>query len=52
MTTSSGLKEIYSPKSQIGDYDSSHIRFLLDAAINDATTALTKAQESEGINFG
>lgn len=39
------LDAVYSPSAQIGDYDSSHIRFLLDTAINDAETALSKAQE-------
>lgn len=39
------LNAVYSPTAQIGDYDASHIRFLLDTAINDAETALTKAQE-------
>lgn len=39
------LSAVFSPTAQIGDYDASHIRFLLDTAINDAETALTKAQE-------
>ena len=39
------LKAVHSPTAQIGDNDSSHIRFLLDTAINDAESALTKAQE-------
>ncbi len=39
------LEAVYSPSTQIGDYDTSHIRFLLDTAINDAEAALNKAQE-------
>jgi RHS repeat-associated protein len=39
------LNAVYSPTAQIGDYDASHLRFLLDTAINDAETALNKAQE-------
>ncbi len=39
------LKAIRTLRSQISDYDASHLRFLLDTALNDAQTALDNALE-------